>query len=253
MNAASAGQPAPVTAVPAALPLPPAPVQIQTVIEDRVSGRLTAIAAPEIQAALHLPSDHAAADASIHRAVDALAHHDVAGAVRAVGELLRTQPEAEARVLNEPALAPIRQEIRDVATHLTVTARQDAEKTLAHAGALVAAQPPGAFGPTTVALANQFLETGQYVNYIRAGELGRLAISSFGPPHREVMAESRLAGRIAKAAGSLWRRAPLLALLLAWIIPGFVVALVNPELWAVGFLALIVFQFMFTVRNRNRR
>jgi hypothetical protein len=168
--------------------------------------------------------------------------------VRAVGELLRTQPEAEARVLHEPALAAIRPEIRDVATHLSIAAKQDAEKTLAHAGALVATQPSGAFGPATVALANQFLETGQYVNYIRAGELGRLAISSFESERRE-KAEPQAASRIAKAVGSLWRRAPLLALLLAWMVLGLVVVPLNPELWAIGFLALIGCQFVVTIRN----
>ena len=168
VSAASTGQPGVpqldlVAALPGLLPLPPAPAPVQSLIEDRVGGHLPEIAAPAIHAALHLPSDAAVTDALIHQAVDALTHHDVPGALRAVGELLRTQPETDVRVLHEPALEPVRPEIRDLVAHLTAGAKQDAEKTVAHAGVLVANQPPGAFGPTTVALANQFLETGQYV------------------------------------------------------------------------------------------
>lgn len=55
-------------------------------------------------------------------------------------------------------------------------------------------------------------------------------------------------------ARKLWFRAPLLALLLAWLIAGLVAVAVVPlqavfDIWALGFLALVGFGFYARVRN----
>ena len=82
--------------------------------------------------------------------------------------------------------------------------------------------------------------------------MGRLVVATCASKGRE-KAESPATARIAKAVGSLWRRAPLLALLIAWMLLGLVVVPLSAEFWALGFLALIGFQFVVTIRNRARR
>lgn len=61
-------------------------------------------------------------------------------------------------------------------------------------------------------------------------------------------------GEIAGGIRKLWLRAPLLILLLAWLVAGLIAAAIVPlngvfELWALGFLALVGLGFYARVRN----
>ena len=104
--------------------------------------------------------------------------------------------------------------------------------------------------PAVIALANRFIETGQYVNYLRAGELGRLVIawsgqSQNGPADHS---EQNIA-RAVRRVSALWSRAPMLVLLVCWLLLGVVLIPFRAELWATGFLALVGLQFVVTLRN----
>ncbi len=240
----------PVPLAPVALPvIPPVPAAIAAetpvVIEDKVSGLLPSIAEPAVLAALNLHSDPAALDSVIHAAVQALANHDAPRALQMLTQLIQKQPESVPRVLEEPGLVPLHASLHEAIDHVTQGARAVAETTVAQATRLTFEDAP------VIALANQFIETGQYINYIRATELGRLAISDAArktPPAGETPA-ARMAALTGRAVTTLWRRAPLLVLFLGWLLAGF---FLPAQLWAPGFLGLVVLQFVLTLRNRSR-
>ncbi|MGH9653879.1 MAG: hypothetical protein ACRD6B_10510 [Bryobacteraceae bacterium] len=61
-------------------------------------------------------------------------------------------------------------------------------------------------------------------------------------------------GQVARGIRKLWLRAPLLVLLLSWLVAGLIAAAVVPlnavfELWGLGFLALVGLGFYTRVRN----
>lgn len=61
-------------------------------------------------------------------------------------------------------------------------------------------------------------------------------------------------GQVAGGIRKFWARAPLLVLLLAWLVAGLMAAAVVPlnavfEAWGLGFLALVGFGFFARVRN----
>jgi hypothetical protein len=128
--------------------------------------------------------------------------------------------------------------------------------------------PAGPDPRNVLALANQFIETGQVANYLRAEELGKLVVSWYDGPLSAVplAAEQSLSPRSRDALKKLWRRAPLLALLLGWLVTGvaagvFLRVLSVPfyrtalpfDIWGVGFLVLVCVQFVVTIRGALRR
>jgi hypothetical protein len=124
---------------------------------------------------------------------------------------------------------------------------------------------PNSLDPRNVlALANQFIGTGQVANYLRAEELGRLIVSWYDGPLPAVpfAAERSLNPRFRTSLKKLWRRAPLLGLFIGWLMTGVVAGLflrilsvpayktaLPFEVWGVGFLVLVVFQFVVTIRG----
>jgi hypothetical protein len=232
---------------PTNVPLEPAPA------DDLAVGLLFELALPAIHAAIQLPDNRALADSLILGASQAVASGDVPRALHAVTELLTRHPDADLRALQEPALASIRGDIREIVSRLAGEAKIDARNTLAIAAPLAGGYGMPHEAPAVIALANQFIETGQYVNYFRAGELGRLVISwSQSETEAQDHAEQNVAHAVRRIA-VIWRRAPLLVLLGVWLLLGIVLIRFATELWATGFLALVAIQFVVTVRNWPRR
>jgi hypothetical protein len=256
VNATGAAQ-ANLNTTPLPLPLPQSAPSAPRFIEDSVSGLLAQFSSPAIHAALHVADNSSLVDAFIHQAAEAVSRHDVAGAIHTIGELLHKQPDADFRVLNDPALAPIHTEVRELVGRVTLEAKLDASNTLAAGAHLIATRISPPESPSTLALANQFFETGQYVNYIRAAELGRLVIAWGGAPDlNEAPLSKPLDRKIADAVnklGQFWRRAPVLFLLLAWLLLGVILIPVNGETWGIGFLVIVGMQFVFTIRNWQGR
>ena len=124
---------------------------------------------------------------------------------------------------------------------------------------------PANLDPQTIlALANRFIETGQLPNYIRAPELDQVIQSWYDEELPAVSArELQSRSRCREALRGLWRRTPLLVLLVGWMAAGIVTEVFlktlhipNYEtswafnLWAVGFLGMVVFQFVVvTIRG----
>ena len=164
---------------------------------------------------------------------------------------------------------------------IALDARDFAEKIVAKAahaielGGIRGHQIPANLDPPNVlAVANQFIETGQVPNYLRAAELASLVASwyerplpAIGPAARAGRHRQLSAGfRLRDVARQAWRRTPLLCLLFGWLVPGVAAGLFlritnGPayttvlllEIWGLGLLALVGLQFVITVRGALRR
>jgi hypothetical protein len=121
------------------------------------------------------------------------------------------------------------------------------------------------------------VETQQYPNYLRAAALSNTIVTWYEGPLPDVpvslpvFREVTPAGKIriavkgphkwSQATAKVWRRAPVLVLLGGWLLAGIFAALLlvvggastesSPLLtiWALGFPALIVLQFVLTIRG----
>lgn len=163
------------------------------------------------------------------------------------------------------ALYP-RAEARDIAEKLVTKAAHTIETASVHSQRIPADLDPRA----VITIANQFIATGQLPNYLRAAELGREVLSWYAEASSaQAVSLSRppsLTKQFHTIVARMWRRAPLLVLLTGWLLAGSIAGLVARiisvpdyktapafEVWAVGFLALIVFQFVATIRGAFRR
>ncbi len=160
-------------------------------------------------------------------------------------------------------------------------ARVTAEKSVARAVQFVESAPAGvtrlhghADPRIVLMVANDLIASNQLSNYLRAGELGREVIAWYEGPLAVAIGEIEKAAderRLSRSATMMqfWNRAPLLVLLVTWLLSGIIVDLLlkfahaSPdkttaivEFWAIGFLLLMVFQFVATIRGaflRRRR
>lgn len=244
------------------------------------------------------PESTAQWNTALQAAVTAAATGDLTRALDQVTLAAGLQPLRAEALRSQPGLEPIRAQVDSLLVQLARVAHLDAEGRLAHAADLVQTAvlknlPQWDARPETLlALAHRLLDAGGHTNSVRAAEVAQVVIDAAHwapaaapteisqtsrPQSQEaeapsllrpafsrswVLLRSRAPGRIR----DLWRRAPLLVLLLGWFLLGFlggVVSLVvrsfSPEslaltgvgfdLWALGFLALVLFGFYMRVRN----
>lgn len=166
-----------------------------------------------------------------------------------------------------------------VADAAVSNARAAAQKSLDRAAQAI--EQGGVHGPhipenldpqTVLALATRMVETQQYPNYLRAAELSNTIVTWYEgrlpdipiarpmviEPAHEAPARSGSAVWT-RTVTHAWRRAPVLVLLLGWLLAGSIVAILSREssplltIWALGFPALIVLQFVLTIRGSWRR
>jgi hypothetical protein len=152
-------------------------------------------------------------------------------------------------------------------------AQATAEKSVARAAQFVDSAPAGvtrlhghADPRIVLMVANDLIASNQLSNYLRAGELGREVIAWYEGPLAMAIGEIEKAAdekRFSRyAMMQVWNRAPLLVLLVTWLLSGIIVDVLLKlahasadktaavvEFWAIGFLALIVFQFVATIRG----
>jgi hypothetical protein len=178
--------------------------------------------------------------------------------------------------------------LQDVAAPAVADAKDVAQKSVDRAaqaieqGGIHALRIPENLDPQTVlALATRMVETQQYPNYLRATELSNTIVTWYEGALSDVpiaraisleATENEATGKIRSArsvaTGShkwthttarLWRRAPVLVLLLGWLLAGSIVAILSREsspiltTWALGFPALVALQFILTIRGVWRR
>jgi hypothetical protein len=235
--------------------------------EDGVSHSLQELARPHITDLLgrleHTRETHNPQlfEGLLQTAVAAVRTHDIHGALSAVAEMAKLHPEHAAQLAREEVgLAPIRGEVNHLFERLTLAARLEAVQTLAAATAVV---PAGDLASVSViATGERFLESGTLLNYVRAVELGQSVLVLYPETSK---ARSGMSLRWMRAA---WRRVPLLVLLAGWLLIGLIGGVISltgrtvgsgplsagpVEVWAVGFLVLVGFQFVVTVRNAGSR
>jgi hypothetical protein len=227
-------------------------------LEDSVAGSLISLSTPEIRLLLTSIDTHRFSHDAI--AIPEVAGHDTPHALAALSEYVTRHPEHAAALLTTPALAPIHAEVREMVHQVTEVARTEAVRLVSTASLVVGATvifPQPMDGSAVLAVATRFIETGQLANYYRAADLGQALITAYTPRERILIRR-----KLAAFASVLWRRAPLLALLLGWLAVGLAGALMAMlrllsastvqagfELWGLGFLALVVFQFYVTTRK----
>ncbi len=233
--------------------------------EDGVSHSLQDLASPHIADLLgrleHTRNAHSPQlfEGLLSTAVAAVRTHDIHGALSAIAEMVKLHPEHAAELAHgEAGLAPIRGEVNHLFERLTLAARMEAVQTLAAAATVVPARDLASV--SVIATGERFLESGTLLNYVRATELGQSVLVLY--PVR-AKAPSGLDLRWLRA---MWRRVPLLVLLAGWFVIGLIGGIISlmgrtvgsgpvsagpVEVWAVGFLVLVGFQFVVTVRNNR--
>jgi hypothetical protein len=230
--------------------------------EDGVSNSLQDLASPHLAELLgrleHTRNAHnpQVFEGLLRTAVAAVATHDIRGALSALAGMVKLHPEHAAQLAHEEAgLAPIRGEVHHLFERLTVAARMEAVQTLAAAATVVPARDLASV--SVIATGERFLESGTLINYVRATELGQVVLASY-----PVTAKAK-SGVDLHWLRAMWRRVPLLVLLAGWFLIGLIGGVISlagrtvssesVEIWAVGFLVLVGFQFVVTVRNNRLR
>ena len=272
VSAAGAGTNRLDSLVPPAPPVNPLPALApqssgagQTV--DRIAATLQDLAGPQVGQLLSM-LEHARADQDpmlieglLKDAVAAAHGHHLPDALKNIEKMVTLSPEHGALLARtDPGLTHIRPDIHHLMQRVETGARAEAERSVLAASLAVATAPGRVLEPNTIppqdllALANRFLESGQYANYVRAIELSRYVLKQHSGPRKTGSDRLR----------RLWQRAPLLVLLLGWLGVGLVGGAISVigrfsgegpigsaavEVWVSGFLGLVLFQFLATVRN----
>ncbi len=234
--------------------------------EDGVSHSLQDLASPHIIDLLgrleHTRNEHNPEifEGLLRTAVAAVGAHDIHGALSAIAEMVKLHPEHAAQLAHaEAGLAPIRGEVNHLFERLTQAARMEAIQTLAAAATVVPVRDLASV--SVIATGERFLESGTLLNYVRAVELGQSVLALY-PADRAGTTKVRndMPLRWLRAMlRTTWRRVPVLVLLAGWFLIGLIGGIISllgtrvgsgpVEIWAVGFLALVGFQFVVTVRN----
>jgi hypothetical protein len=226
-----------------------------------------------------LSQDHALIDSLVQTAVVYGEQGDVARALHALSQAVTLNPERGQELVNAQVfLAPIRLEAANLLERLSFEAKSRAEQILAAASVAIGSSSQmgvRAHNPDAqilMALAGRLIESGQHINFVRAGELGQAILAYYGAPVMDATPNGLSNTRTSNGGKALtiertahwlrtsWRRVPLLVLLVAWLFLGIVgglVALITlhpssalpSEIWALGFIGLVGFQFFVRVRN----
>ena len=222
--------------------------------QDNVASLLTLLATPEIGNLVSgidqtlFTGDQIATDKILQSAITAVAEGNYPAAIAKVTELLTVNPEHAESVPSNPSLHPIQGELVNLVRDLKVVARIDASDRMAAANHAIANANPQPQSPQDLdprmllVLAMQFYNTDRLIGYRRSSEIARKAVVLCGPGRREKDVAEDAIERIRL----LWSRAPLLVLLAAWFALGW---LAGVTIWALGFLALVGFHFVWRVRN----
>ena len=240
----------------------------------------------------------------VEAVVTAAAAGDVERALEQVTRLAALDPMQAEAIRTEPGVEQVRRPLETLLTQLANVAKLDAETRVAQAteaaaGSRTTALPEWDAHPEMLlSIANRLLEAGGYINAVRATHVAQVVIDGTqwapapgmvttpvlagssskseevgGPSRSPIVAAFRESWRIVRSRtpgrmAVLWKRAPLLVLLLAWLAVGTLAGLgswvqerIWPQawpswlndagftLWTLGFLALVLFGFYVRVRN----
>jgi hypothetical protein len=266
VSAVGTGSPVPESLVrlnlPGATPSPSADIR-----QDSAGSFLQLLSTPSMQDLLRgieahrFAQDPAALESLLLTAVSAAASRDVPRAIAALSEYIDRNPEHAGALANSPLLAPIQGEVRELVHRVTEDARGEAVRMVASAGVAVesaAGHSEQLNGLGVLEVAERFIESGQLANYFRAQGLGSAVIGFYAAGGRHAQRTERRV--MWEWLARLWRRLPLLVLLVGWLVLGLAggalavlaradIATVAAwfEFWGVGFLALVLIQFLVSI------
>ncbi len=169
-----------------------------------------------------------------------------------VAEILRDSPASIDALRHEPAFLRIRIEVEAAIRAVVSEFRAKAERSLAEASKTVetegAAPVPGCGADTSVllAVAMRYFEVGRLPDLARAHRLAERVSAIHRAGQRQWPFRALVRGQ--EGAGRIWARAPLLVLLILWLIPGLF-GWVPQWLWAAGLLGLVGCGFIARVRR----
>jgi hypothetical protein len=250
-------------------------------LSERDIARLIALLDPA------LPEKGALVEELLRTALAAAAEGDAMRTLDRLTEVIAAEPARAPALRAEAGLENMRASVDQLVTRLETAAKLYAEGRLAEAARVQEAAGGkkladwDAQPEKLLTLAQQLMDAGGHSNYVRAATVAQAMIDGahWGPAAGEVpvvrAVEERAraeggeaAARTARGLPVLWRRAPLLILLLAWLALGLagggVFALlrhfrrddwprawadVRFDVWGVGFLALVGFGFYMRVRK----
>jgi len=293
--------------VPLALPAMPAVAAASAEnLSDSVSTLFTDLSATDIGRLIGLierplpAQDTAQLQDLLVTFISAAAEGDAIRALSALSEIAALDPSRPDILRADPSIAPIRLAVDQFLDRHTALARLDAEGRLDQAAQSASPSAPDRLAgwdmraATMVLIATRVFDSGGLANYVRAGELAQLVIdgSRWGPAFVNLPGETPELDRIKLPYGaqqpggtarraltqaiagmaarlrSLWLRAPLLVLLLSWLLLGIAGGLgsvvwhrfwsetwpsylsaIAFQVWGTGLLALIVFGFYARVRK----
>jgi len=232
--------------------------------------------------------------------LSAAAEINVTPALNALSDIVALDPSYPEILRANPVIEPIRASVDQFLDRQTTLAKMDAEGRLGQAAQQVGTSAPEKLAgwdmrpATMLAVANRMFDAGGLPNYLRAAELAQVVINAslwvpglVGVPaeaselrRMKVRDAAMLPGGAAREAmrraaslmrGSLrtlWLRAPLLILLLAWLLLGIAGGLASMlwrqisvetwpgalsavafNVWGTGFLALVALGFYAGVRK----
>ena len=275
---------------PAALAVSPAVIDAAflSVLSEPDLARLMAVLDPA-------QSPHTTERASqlLQAAVTAAAAGDAERALTEVGSLAALEPLRADAIRAQPGLEPVRPQVETLLARIANLARLDAEGRVDQAGravesGVVRTLPEWNARPEAlVRIATQLLDAGGHANAVRASQVAQVVLDAapWAPvavPIEKTQAaaadEKISAVRLARESDfgnqararlvRLWRRGPLLVLLLGWLgiglaggFAGFLLRRLAPEqwpsaltedafdFWGLGFLARVLFGFYVRVRN----
>lgn len=234
----------------------------------------------------------------------AAAENNVAPAMNALSKIIEIDPSHPEILRANPVIEPIRASVEQFLDRNTALAKMDAEGRLEQAGQSVASSAADRLAgwdmrpAAMLTIANRMFDAGGLPNYMHAAQLSQVVIdgSALGslwvpgmvgvPAETMELSRRRASGALNPAAGfvsesmrrtlavmratlrNLWSRAPLLVLLVGWLLVGIMGGLVSMlwrqawvetwpaylsslafDVWGLGFLVLVGFGFYASVRR----
>jgi hypothetical protein len=218
----------------------------------------------------------------------AAAQGNAGDAVAHLSQLAVLDPSRVEALPDHPDLRPIRAEAARLVSDLVSRAKLDAESSLAEASKSMEGREAG---KALLTSAGRLYEAGGYVNWLRSSALSQfileqtrwapapIPVASSAPKLRATWRASSVDPALLRglragisrgraSTGRLWRRAPLLVLLLGWLAVGIVFGVTAAlwreataaaassrgiaagfDVWGLGFLVLVLYGFYRRVRN----
>lgn len=210
-----------------------------------------------------------------HLAQAAIQSGDRPAALQHLEQAILSHPAQAGAALADPAFEGIRGQVRDLVTHLTLSARMHAEASISEAHAALQAADssltarPSLLARSYLQSAQASFQLGTYTGYVQAAlaaELSQRIAKEKLSRRWGLAALAPVERMVREGARRLWFRLPVLAILLGWFIGGIVAAVVSLPfeagaafrawllpIWAMGLVCAVLYGFVRSIRAALKR